>query len=298
MNAISMMTQEDESLYKEPWLPTLFKCLIQIEVIKNRKRRQSFLNNKSKELRIDTRSLLHKLDKLKGKERDDQIAEARKVTKAYMDTETNSDPDILAIIVELLNPELDELTEIMMKFVEMQLRRDEYIMTIYNKKYELLDAHRSIKQDFLTFYTQSLKLKRHSLQLVNYVNEKMVEDLKKRFLIFSTDLDTLLKRIFTKIGPGDQGKKVSSYYNMLIEKELVVIDAREFDLEIKAINEQNKNMKKTVVIHTENDDSGQIARKMYVNLCNEYLAGTENYTKRATVIGDMQLGEELLKLLL
>lgn len=270
-------------LQRRVWLPNLFRCLIQIENLKNNKRRQHFLNTKSKELKIDSHTLVNKLNVLMGEKRQQHVLSNRDVTKDYMDGLTNSDPAILAVVVELLNPELHELTEIMLKFMDMQIRRDEIIMMIYKKRYELVDPPGPLKSDFQYFYIYSLRMKRSALQIMNFMNEKMTPEMSDRFGTFTEEICAMLSRVYFRISEGDAGKKVNELYSML---EDATIDLEEDNIKDGFVDKNDMN----------NGEEGD--QYFYFNVLNTYLGNTQFYSRRKRVFSDLKMVEDIIRLIL
>jgi DUF1009 family protein len=68
----------------------------------------------SKTLQTEEHENLTKKKKQERKSRLQKINKDRENAKNYMDKLTNSDPEILSLVIDLINPELKDLTEIML----------------------------------------------------------------------------------------------------------------------------------------------------------------------------------------
>lgn len=124
------------------------------------------------------------------------IEKKRKATKEYMDKLTNSDPEILALTIDLINPELEDLTETMLNFIEMQLRRDEFIMKIYKEKYELVNPSEDLSNDFYKFYDRGLTLKRSMLIIDRDIAEKNHHSAMVHYTTIFKTLSSMLADIY------------------------------------------------------------------------------------------------------
>lgn len=238
---------QDISLQQQIWLPNLFSCLIEIENTKNHKRRNYFLTLQSKKLKIDSESMLqnygsfqigeieqasktlededytsHQKKQMQIKQqRILKITEDRQKTKVYMDELTNSDPRILSLVVDLINPELEDLTEIMLQFVEIQLRRDELIMKIYKNKYELINPSPRLKSDFFKFYDMSMILKRTMIRIEQLQNEKLYTDSMNKYTELFDKLSSILSNVYIFMNQGDQMKKLEAYLTNLEDGDIL-----------------------------------------------------------------------------
>ena len=119
----------------------------------------------------------------------------------------------------------------MLSFIEIQLRRDEYILKNYKKKYELVNPTQIQKIDFFKFYDRAIILKNTMLTIEKYQKEKMVYHVKNEFSNILINMSSILTNIYTFMHEGDQMKKLEAYLITLedgeiTEDEEVYIDVR------------------------------------------------------------------------
>lgn len=99
------------------------------------------------------------------KKRLSNIKKDRSEIKKFMDGLTTSDPDILCVVMQLINPNSPKLTEILLKYLDTQTRRDELVLKSYKQTYELVRPSPPLQKDFFDFFKVCSKIKTQAMAI-------------------------------------------------------------------------------------------------------------------------------------
>ena len=266
-------------LQKEIWMPELINCLVEIEILNNRKRYEKFALKHAKLLAVDYDSLRERYKDLHDQERAKMMEIDREKMKKFMDASGSHDLQTPSILLELINPENPVLSAEVLRYLNLLLRRDELILSNYRYKFTLPRTMKKKQiEDFSGVYKLTYISVAEAHKLFRAIEHNEFVQTQIYFKKMVVELEGLLKLAYTRLGRGDRMKKLQANLNMYASSKM------------KLTYSETR-------IPGQEDKAGY-EEVFYFNVLNYYLANTLNYKYRKVIFVDLDLAGQLLKALI